>query len=154
NKLIISSDDPDALALASDLARTIARSPRDPAEFTVIKLKTAIASDAARVLDEAFNGTRQQQQGGGRGFPFGQFGGGGGFPFAAPGSSAPTNPMEGRIRVVADPSSNSLLVSASPLDLARIYQLLDRAIDASEKDPRGLIQTHFVKLKNANADEV
>src|SRR5204863_3701795 len=53
NKLIITSDDPDALALAADLVRLYTKTPRDPAEFTVIKLKTAVAADAARILDEA-----------------------------------------------------------------------------------------------------
>lgn len=153
NKLIITSDDPEALALATDLARLYTKTPRDPAEFTVIKLRTAVAADAARILDEAFNGPRPQNQQGNQ-FPFGRNNINAMFPFAAPGSTAPTNPTEGRIRVVADTSSNSLLVSANPLDMARIRQLLDKAIDATEKDPRGLIQTHFVKLEYANADEV
>ena len=46
NRLIITSDDPEALALAADLVRLYTKTPRDPAEFTVIKLKSAVAADA------------------------------------------------------------------------------------------------------------
>ena len=45
--------------------------------------------------------------------------------FANPNAQLPTSPRTDRIRVVADPNSNLLLVRASPLDLITIRNLLD-----------------------------
>src|SRR5262249_53327008 len=128
NRLIVTSDDPDALEAAQALVRIITTAPATGEEFEVIRLKNAHATDAARVLDEAFNGPRQQpgmdgMVGRGRGgFPGGGFPGGPAafFPqFALPGTQLPT-PRQDRIRVVADTGNNSLLVKASPLDLLTI----------------------------------
>src|SRR5438094_5361419 len=89
-------------------------------DFEVIKLKYAQAADAARIIDEAFNGPKQQpgqqQQGPGGiagiaasliGIP-GMGGGGRG----AAGAAVATE----RVRVVADPGTNSILVRANALD--------------------------------------
>jgi len=80
------------------------------------------------VIDEAFNGPRQPQAAGRN--PFNPF------QFAAPGTQAPTpDPTKG-VRVVADPSSNSLLVRATPLDMLTIKNLLAKAID-NDTEARG-----------------
>ena len=68
-------------------------------DVEIIKLKTARATDAARILDKAFNGTKKNQQ-----------------------------QQKNRIRVVADPSTNSLLVEASRLDMLSIRDMVDRFI--------------------------
>src|SRR5262249_27910570 len=155
NRLMVHCDDPEILTLVSELIRFFTSSKMTEGDFQVIHLRYAMAADAARVLDEAFNGPRPQQGGfGGRGRGFGGGGGfgpgggggfgpggGGGFPFAAPGATTPTTPTPDRIRVVADPTSNSLLVQASPLDLLTIRSLLDRAIDNGDSDARGSIKT-------------
>ena len=57
NKLIVTSEDPEALALVSELIRLLTSTP-GPAcgDFEVIRLKNANAVDTAKILDEAFNG--------------------------------------------------------------------------------------------------
>src|SRR5262249_58386255 len=81
NRLLITSDDPEALALVQDLVRVMTQTPTGEGDFEIIRLTNANAADAARVLDEAYNGSRQQGGPGG-GFPFNPFGfGGGGGPF-------------------------------------------------------------------------
>src|SRR5439155_23042053 len=77
NKLIVTSEDPQALALIQELTRMITTTSANAGDFEVIKLKYTNAVDAARVLDEAFNGVKP---GGGRGGPQP-----GGLPFALPG---------------------------------------------------------------------
>src|SRR5262249_44073167 len=72
NRIIIHSDDPDAMRMANEVLDLLLKSQGD-GDFEVIKLKKANAVDVARVIDEAYNGVRQQQQGGFRG----GFGGGG-----------------------------------------------------------------------------
>src|SRR5262249_14127808 len=113
------------------------------------------ATDAAKILDEAFNGTKPQtgtgQQGGSFTGFFSRFGGGGRDGAATP----PSNPSANRIRVVADPATNSLLVRASPLDLLTIRRLLDKAIDTGNTDSKALARTWVIgPLKYANATEV
>ena len=149
NKLLITSEDPLALQTVQELTRLLTQTAGGEGDFQVLKLKKASAAEAAKVLDEAFNGpkqTQQQQQpgGGGRGGGFGQF--------AAPGAAAPNNPREDRIRVVADPATNSLLVRASPLDMMTIRRLLDKAIDTGNTE--GGMQTYRFALKKAVPSEV
>src|SRR5439155_22659268 len=121
NKLIITTDDPETMQFATEIVRLLTRTEGDGG-FEVIPLQNANATDAARIIDEAFNGRRQQgpQQnpfggGGGRG---GQGGFPGGFnPFTAmmqAAQGAAGSATDGKVRVVADPGSNSLLVKASP----------------------------------------
>ncbi len=61
NKLYIESDDKKALKMAQDLIQFYLRGGTD-ADFEVIPLKNANAIDAAKVLDEVFNGKPQQNQ--------------------------------------------------------------------------------------------
>src|SRR5262249_52292562 len=163
NKLMISSEDPDALIEIQKLIHLLTQTPGTEGDFQVTRLKHADAAEAAKVLDEAFNGARQQnnqQRGGnqGRG-PFGNFGGGG--PgnffnqFAGAGAQAPTNPREDRIRVVADRGTNSLLVKASPLDMLTIRRLLEKALDTGESDSTAIMRTWVIgPLRYATASEV
>jgi type II secretory pathway component GspD/PulD (secretin) len=59
-----------------------------------------------------------------------------------------------RIRVVADPNTNSLLIKASPIDLVTIRSLLSKAIDG-EVDSRAVMRTWVIgPLKNAGARDV
>jgi type II secretory pathway component GspD/PulD (secretin) len=156
NRLLVTSDDPEALALVQDLIRIMTQTPTGEGDFEIIRLANANAADAARVLDEAFNGTRQQTGGGGLGggpgggFPFNPFGfGGGRF-----GGGGQQTVRENRIRVVADTASNSLLVRASPIDMISIRRLLRDAIDAGETDSKAVQKTWTIKLDYANASEV
>lgn len=146
NKLVVTSEDPQALAMVQELVRLLTTTPGAEGDFEVIRLKNASATDAAKVLDEAFNGTKQQapQQG----FPFfGRFGG--------MNAQPPANPAENRIRVVADPSSNSLLVKASPVDMLTIKRLLEKAIDSGQNESNGIDRTWVIgPLKYAAAADV
>src|SRR4029077_14412150 len=107
NRLMITSDDPKALELVSELVRLLTQQTNSKGEFEVIHHKTANATDVAKILDEAYNGTRRQNQQQQFAFPFG---GRGGFPGMM---QQQQQPAEDRIRVVADPATNSLLVRAS-----------------------------------------
>jgi type II secretory pathway component GspD/PulD (secretin) len=108
NRLIVTSEDPQALALAVELFRLLL-APATEGDFEVIRLKNAQAASVARVLDEAFNGPGRPARG------------------AMPGGPPPE-----RVRVVADPATNSLLIKASPLDTLTIRKLLTAALDIPE----------------------
>ena len=145
NRLILSCDDPDALALAQQLIRLLTQTPEGAGDFEVIRLKNASADAAAKVLDETFNGPRQttnpQQQGG----FFGRFR-----------PPEPQTPKKAdKVRVVAEPQSNSLLVWASPLDLLTIRRLLEQSIDSGETDSVAISKTWTLgPLHYASASDV
>lgn len=146
NRLIVASDDPQALALAQEIVRMLTQSPGGDGDFEIIRLKNASAAEAAKVLDEAFNGTKQavaQPMPAG----FGRFG--------AAMAQAPITPAENRIRVVADPTTNSLLVRASPLDLLTIRRLLEKAIDRGQTDSLAVSRTWIVgPFRFATANDI
>ena len=145
NRLIISSDDPQALKTAHELVRYLTQPQGGQGDYEAIRLKNASAVDAAKALDEAFNGTKQQtgpQQGGFPGF-FGR------------GAVMPATPAPKTISVVAYPPTNTLLVRASPFDMIRIRQLLKNAIDTDDTESKGVMKTWLLKpLKYATATEV
>ncbi len=153
NKIIISSQDPGALAMAQQLVRLMTQTTAGEGDFEVIRLKNALATEAAKLLDQAFNEPKAAPEQAGS--PFG--GGRGGFfaRFAATANAQPpANPTPNRIRVVADPATNSLLVRAKPVDMLTIRWLLAKAIDNNEKDQTAGPQTHIITLKYARADDV
>src|SRR5262249_37277676 len=64
-------------------------------------------------------------------------------------------PRVERIRVVADTTTNSLLVKANPLDMLTIRLLLTRALDTGETDSKAVIRTWIIgPLKHAHAVDV
>jgi hypothetical protein len=144
DRLVVTSDDPEALALVQQLVRALT-ADNAAADFTVIRLKNARAADAAKILDELYNGPTQQPN-----LPPAAFG------FLRPGSTAPAaGQRPTRIRVVADSGSNSLLVRARPLDLLGIQHLLASAIDVAETDSAAVQRTWVLRpLKHADAGEV
>lgn len=154
NRIVITSKDPAAVQMASELARMIISAPAGEGEFEIIKLKNANATDAARIIDEMYNGPRttagNQQP---TGFPFGgAFGGR--FGGNQPQTPASTAPATAKVRVIADPTSNSLLVKASPVDLLSIKKYLKDGIDGGPAD--GALQRTFVigPLMAARAEEI
>ncbi|MBI3410657.1 MAG: hypothetical protein HY040_20160 [Planctomycetes bacterium] len=171
NQVIVQSDDPDALKLAGELIRLFTQTPAGAGDFQYIRLKNASAVEAAKVIDELFNGSKQDNQGGNRrnfgpggfggggpggfggGGP-GGFGGGGGF-FGGGGGGNQTPARKESVRVVADSTTNSLLVKANPLDMLTIRRLLRDAIDAPNPDSNNTIKTFTIgPLKYANATDV
>jgi len=141
---------PDALALRADLVRRNTKRAGS-AEFTVIKLKTAVAADAARILDEAFKRPAPAQQGGRGGFP--RSSAARGVPIRHARRNSAANPTEGRVRVVADPRAIPCC-QCQPARHARIRQLLDKAIDATEKDPARPDPDALRQAQIANAEDV
>jgi hypothetical protein len=99
--------------------------PPGDGDFEVIRLKASKAVEVAKLLDEAFNGPR----GGGRG--------------------------QGRLRVLADPASNSLLMRATPADMLVVRRLLEQHLDAAESQPQAEIMTFVIgPMKHARAADM
>jgi general secretion pathway protein D len=144
NRIIITSDDPQALKTAQELVRLMTEPQGVNGDYETIRLKNASATDAAKALDEAFNGPKQNTPQ----LPafFGRF--------AGPGAMTPANPSPNTVRVVAYPPTNMLLVKASPLDMIRIRALLKNAIDVEDTESRGLMKTWYLKLTHARATDV
>lgn len=156
DRLIISGGDPQYRDELARMARIILSAQNDPKaieRYDVIRLKNVTAEDAARTIHEVFNGPPQQgqpqrgQPQGGRFNPFAMLA-----QFSGAGATAPTDPSAGRVRVVAEKTSNSLIVvKASPLDMVRIRQLLEKAIDTDEPPEGGVMKTYTIALQHARA---
>ncbi len=145
NKLIINTDDPQTRAFIQDVIRTMTQSGGD-GDFEVIKLANANATDAARVIDEFFNGPKQQGNS-----PLDRFRGGfGGFPGGQQQPAAPT--PTSKVRIVADPGSNSLLVRATPIEMVSIRDMV-KALEGGEETPAAQ-KVYRIKLKSANVSEI
>src|SRR5262249_11262290 len=138
----------------SQLYRILTTEGKQPNDslMKIIPLRYISAEDAAREISEIFNGPQQQQQQGGRGglgfSPLALLGLGGG-------GGQPPAPAPGRVRVVAERSSNSLIVvKASPLDFLLIEKLLAAAIDGGRNESATVMKTFVLPLKNAEASEM
>ena len=105
NKLIITSDDPEALSLAQELVRLMTKTEYGEGDFQVIRLKNAGATEIAKIIDEAFNGPKGGAGGGkgpaGGGNPLSMLTGGLGGMLQSAIGGAPAQRTE-RLRVVAD----------------------------------------------------
>ncbi len=164
NKLVITGDDPKDVQLAYEMLQLFTNTSSKPEERSdIIRLKSISADDAAKVLNEVFNGPAAGAQGAA---PGGRGGGGGGGIGAlfnpaqllgglVGGGSAPTDPKAGRIRVVSEKSSNSLIVvRASELDMITIRYLLRNTMESDLPPEGGIAKTYTIPLKNARASEV
>lgn len=167
NRIVITSDDAEALDLAQQLIRILVNTEAGPGDFEVLRLRYASANEVAKILDEAFNGPKGQGQGGGGGG-----GGGGGRPGGgggAPGGGFnPLSLVTGalgigggggntrieNIRVVADPATNAILVKARPVDMLTIRRLLANSLDIRNVDSEAVVRTFPIALKHSNANEV
>ena len=70
-------------------------------------------------------------------------------------AGAQATPRVERIRVVADPATNALLVQASALDMLTIRKLLREQVDAGVADALSIIKTFIIgPLKYASATDV
>jgi type II secretory pathway component GspD/PulD (secretin) len=146
NTIIINSDDPDAVKLAQELVRLLTQAPATEGSFEIIRLKNTSAADAAKTVDELFNGKPEPVQ------PIFPFPGRGGRRFAPP---PPVSKAPARVRVVADTASNSLLVKATPLDMLEIKRILDKSIDSGDTDSSAIMRTWPpLPLKYAKATDL
>jgi type II secretory pathway component GspD/PulD (secretin) len=157
DRIIITGGDKETRDTLAYLAKLL-QDKKAEERYDVIRLKNVSAEEAAKVITEIFNGPQQTNQ-----MP--NFGGRGGrssrnpfamlAQFAGAGASAPSNPSADRVRVVAEKTSNSLIVvKASPLDLFTIRKLLEKAIDSGEPPAGGVMRTYQIALRNSKAAEV
>ncbi len=164
SRLIITSEDPEAIAVVQELIRLLLNTEAGPGDFEVVRLKYANAVEVAKVLDEAFNGKAQGGGGGGgRGGPGGGGGGGLNIPgiggmmagmLGVGGGGASSGRVE-NVRIVADPATNSMLVKAKPLDMLTIRSLLRNHIDRRDIENEVAIKTFVMEpLKYASVTEV
>jgi type II secretion system protein D len=142
DRIFVSSEDPVALEMASAIVRAFTKEGKG--DYQIIPLKNAPAADVAKLLDELFNGVKAAPAQG-QVNPFNPF-----QRFQVPQAQVPANPSENRIRVVAEPTSNTLLVRASPVDILAIKKLLE----SIDKGGSTISSPHIIKLNNANASEV
>lgn len=151
NRIIITSKDAEALDVAQQIIRILVNTEAGPGDFEVLRLRYANAVEVAKIFDEAFNGSKNQQ-GGNRG-------GGGGLPgmmlsMVLPGAGGGGGRVE-NVRIVADSATNSLLIRAKPIDMLTIRRLLNNEIDVHNVESEAIVKTHMIgPLKNANANEV
>lgn len=128
DRLTATSRDIDALDLLQSLAEAWTE-PFDPdtSASRVFYIEHGNVAEIAEAIDEAFNGKRQQ---------------------GGAGERRRFRPE--RVRVVAEPSANALIVRASAVDLVNVRQLIDSLDIAppTDKAPR------IIPLKQADADEV
>ena len=117
DRLIVATEDREAMELVVQIVRMLVNTESGGPDFEVIRLVHARATHVAQILEETFNQHSTRQN----------FGGGGGGRGPGPGPAS----FE-RIRVVADPLTNTLILRASPLDRLVILRLLERALDTPE----------------------
>ncbi len=160
NRIVIASEDIEALDLAQQLIRILVNTEAGPGDFEVLRLRYASANEVAKILDEAFNGPKGQ---GGPSGGKGGGGGGGGFnPLSlvtgvlgmGSGSGGGGSARIENIRVVADPATNALLIKARPVDMLTIRRLIATSLDIRNVDSEAVVRTFAVPIKHANANEV
>ncbi len=155
NKLVITGDNPKDVQLMYELMSFYTRGDKATERYEVIRLKNITSEEAAKVINSVFNETAPAPAQGGRG--------GGGLGAALNplallglgGGAAPADPKAGRVKVVAEKSSNSLIiVKASEIDVLTIKDLLKKAIDSGEEAEGGVSKRWIIPLKYAKASEM
>jgi Bacterial type II/III secretion system short domain len=152
DQLVIAGGDPKAVALADELAHFILSGKGEA--YRTYHLQFADATEVAQVLNEWFNGPPKSQ----RPQPVRQ-------PSAVPsgrggrgGSGTPTPeppPAPPRIHIVAEQTSNSLLVRGNILDLIAVQRLLDTGIDVEPGESGAAMKPFIIgPLQSAVATEV
>jgi type II secretory pathway component GspD/PulD (secretin) len=170
-QISVKSDNPEDQKMIEQLIDLITAKTGNE-EFEVVKLKNTNAIEVARLLDEMYNGPRRpqqpqqpqmmqpqqpqqpQQQPPPGGPPVGGFPGhshaGAGGGSGSTGSSSSSSSFD-RIRVLADPNLNAVLLRAAPIDALTIKKLIRDQLDQPAQQ---VIKNHVVKLKTANAADV
>ncbi len=162
NKIYISGKNEKDVAVAYELLRLYLNpSTVGEEQYTILRLKNVSSTEAAKLINEIFNGPPASGAAGG-----GQGGRGGGGGLAAfnplallgsltGGGGAPTDPKAGRVRVVADTTSNSLIVvKASALDMLTIKDLLKKSIDDNTPPEGGVAKTWTIAVVNTKASSL
>jgi type II secretion system protein D len=144
NKLIVTCDEAKALSHVQELTRLLTQTAAGEGDFEIVRLHNTSAEDAARVIDEAFNGNKNDRNNNNnRFFWYDDY------------LESRRNKKPDRIRVVADKQTNSLLVRANPLDMLTIRRLVERTIDNPDNQSKVNIKTWVIgPLKAASAKDV
>lgn len=166
NGLIVTSEDPKALAQFESLMRMVAEQSATTGEPTVFYLQFIKAAAAAELLDGILTGQSSGGSGGGGGGLLGSMlgemggglignllgGGGGGGGSSSSSTSAPL--ATGEVSIVADPRLNALIVQANGTDLMLVEQLLevidqeDSPLEVSTRGKPRLIKVEFQDANN------
>jgi hypothetical protein len=149
NRLLLFSDNPEALIFATELCRLLAKVRVEEKRIESFRLKHAPAMATAMLLSELCNGPRPTM-----GTPannavnlFASLVGQQPFPPIAAGAARPE-----RVHIVAVSATNSLIVQATPTDLSRIQTMLESGLDSHATGKRETIQTWVLPpLKHGNA---
>ncbi len=168
--LVITCDDPKVLAEFEQLVRMVTdQMMSGAAEPTVFYLKYVTAKSAEELLKsllagDSSGGTAVSGGGGGLlGNVLGEMGGGlvggllglGGGAGGASATSVSGGMASGEVTIIADPRLNSLLVTANPIDLDLVDQLL-KIIDKEDSPLR--IETqgvpHIIPVIHSSAEEI
>jgi type II secretory pathway component GspD/PulD (secretin) len=147
NQLVV-QDTVDNIESILKTVRDIQQNARGVAQtsFEVIKLKRANPVNVAKVLNEVYNGApaagANPDRLGDTRAPEGALTDGGG-------------KKEPRVRVVADTDTNSIMVKASPLDMAAIKKLVRESLDVADTESEAVLRTRVIgPLKHARAADV
>jgi type II secretory pathway component GspD/PulD (secretin) len=161
NGLIVTSEDPQALAQFESLMRMVADQSATTGEPTVFYLQFIKAAAAAELLDGILTGQSSGGSGGGGGggllgSMLGEMGGGlignllgGGGGGGGSSSSSATPLATGEVSIVPDPRLNALIVQANGTDLTLVEQLLevidqeDSPLDVSTRGKPRLIKVEY-----------
>jgi len=160
NGLIVTSEDPKALAQFESIMRMVADQSATTGEPTVFYLQFIKAAAAAELLDGILTGQSSGGSGGGGGggllgSMLGEMGGGlignllGGGGGGSSSSSSATPLATGEVSIVPDPRLNALIVQANGTDLALVEQLLevidqeDSPLDVSTRGKPRLIKVEY-----------
>jgi len=153
DSIILRCEDRETLNHAQQMLALLAAEAATPV-FESVRLKHARATDAALLLDELFNGRAQVSvepvriAGAPTLVPVGRNG-------TFPAVVNVTPPEINRVRVVADPGRNLLVIRARPGDQAQIRRLIAEAIDVGKTDSRGVTRSWLLPpLRYAHAVEV
>jgi hypothetical protein len=153
DSVILRCEDPQTLAYAQKLLAELAAEAATPT-FESVRLKNARATDAAQLIEELFNGRPQVAV-----EPLRIAGAPSLIPVARNGTvPAVVNVMPPeihRVRVIADPGRNALVIRARQSDQAQIRRLIAEAIDVGKTDSGGVSRAWLLPpLKYAHATEV
>lgn len=160
NGLIVTSEDPKALAQFESLMRMVAEQSASTGEPTVFYLQYIKAAAAAELLEGILTGQSSGGSGGGGGggllgSMLGEMGGGlignllGGGGGSSISSSSATALATGEVSIVPDPHLNALIVQANGTDLTLVEQLLevidqeDSPVEVSTRGKPRLIKVEY-----------
>jgi hypothetical protein len=153
DSVILRCEDPQTLAYAQKLLAELAAEAATPT-FESVRLKNARATDAAQLIEELFNGRPQvaveplRIAGAPSLIPVGRNG-------TVPAVVNVMPPEIHRVRIIADPGRNALVIRARQSDQAQIRRLIAEAIDVDKTDSRGVARAWLLPpLRYAHAAEV